>query len=84
MKADLFAIDVERLRAAATRADLARLAEDPAAAPRVLAAVGMALLVIGCAKGGETFLESRDLLRALVPRAEKDLFENWDDRRGLA
>lgn len=67
---------------ARTRADLVRLAgetNDPA----TLAAVSMVLLLIACAKSGETFLESRDALRRIIPQAEQNLFESWDLYRQL-
>lgn len=66
-----------------SRADLARKLADPDLSTVHMVGIGICLILIACAKTGETTLESRDLLRNLIAHMEADLFRGWDELRRI-
>jgi hypothetical protein len=66
---------------AVTMGDFARYLTERDVSLARLAGLGKVMLLIACAKRGDTILESRDILREHFNTIECDLLTGWDQLR---
>ena len=74
----------EQFLAARSVADLIAIVTRPEPTPLMLTVTGMSLLLVGCAKAGDTMPDSRRLLRELISNLEPELTRYWDHLRNVS